>query len=578
LDINPSGAHKGTRHGGGSTITLRSPWIVARRSRDELSEVSYPSRRWHRAAAAARLRLPAPHQTARARTITGVSWLAELFETNRIIVLSVYGQVFFVMGLAVALQSRQRSELPLARALAWLAGFGIVHGLMEWGYLFVPIQAGFLPLPIIEGLLVLQLLMKPISFALLFQFGVELVLSTQDRTVGARVAGRPWLRLVPAGAFVLWGVATVALSTTVAAGFTPDPGPWLPSEEIGPAVAAVGAPLAVGDVTARFMLALPASALVAIGLRHTTRLLAPIAGPRVATALGAAAIAFLVYAVVGGLVPMPAPFPPASVLNGQVVLDTLGVPIEVFRSITGLAIAVAVIRSLELFEQETDRALADARRRELLLRERERIGRDLHDGIIQSIYAAGLHLEQAANDADAAPTATRDRIGTVMGELNRITGDIRSTIFDLRSGELETRDAEAIVLAVADELQAHTLVTLDIGSDGIYRPRLQPEQAEQLHHLVTEAFSNILRHAHASRVEVHMSCTQRRFTLDIRDDGTGFDPDAPMARGRRGRAQGLANIRRRAELLDADLRIESAPGRGTRLSLTMPVATARRSI
>ena len=60
-----------------------------------------------------------------------------------------------------------------------------------------------------------------------------------------------------------------------------------------------------------------------------------------------------------------------------------------------LAIALAVVRSLELFEQETDRALAEGRRRELLLRERERIGRDLHDGIIQSIYAAGLHLEQA---------------------------------------------------------------------------------------------------------------------------------------------------------------------------------------
>ena len=67
-----------------------------------------------------------------------MGWLAELFETNRIIVLSVYGQVFFVMGLAVALQSRHRSELPLARALPWLAGFGIIHGLMEWGYLFLP--------------------------------------------------------------------------------------------------------------------------------------------------------------------------------------------------------------------------------------------------------------------------------------------------------------------------------------------------------------------------------------------------------------------------------------------------------
>ena len=504
-----------------------------------------------------------------------MSWLAELFETNRIIVLSVYGQVFFVMGLAVALQSRQRSELALARPLAWLAGFGIVHGLMEWGYLFIPIQAGFLPQPIIEGLLVLQLLLKPISFALLFQFGVELLLSTRAADP-ARIGGQPWLRVVPAAAFVLWAVATIGLSSILAPGFSADPGPWLPADELLPALRDVGAPLAVGDVTARAMLALPAALLVALGLRRTTRLLGPIASRAVTTALGAASIAFVVYSVLAGLVPLPAPFPPASVLNARAVLDTFGVPIEVFRSITGLAIALAVIRSLELFEQETDRALADARRRELLLRERERIGRDLHDGIIQSIYAAGLHLEQAAGEAHTTPDQTRQRIGVVMSELNRITGDIRSTIFDLRSGELEARDAEAIVLAVADELQAHTLVKLEVASEGLFRPRLEPEQAEHLRNVVTEAFSNILRHAHARSVAVRMACTQRRFTLEIRDDGIGFAPDAPEARGRRGQAQGLANIRRRAELLDATLDVESGPGRGTRLSLTMPVATSRR--
>lgn len=505
-----------------------------------------------------------------------MAWLAELFETNRIIVLSVYGQVFFVMGLAVALQSRQRSQLPLARPLAWLAGFGLLHGLMEWGYLFIPIQAGFLPQPIIEGLLVLQLLMKPLSFALLFQFGVELTLSTRGPDDPPRVLGQPWMRLVPAAAVGLWAVATIALSSTVAAGHVADPRPWLPADELIPALEDVGAPLAVGDVAARAMIGLPAALLAASGLRRTTRLLGPIASPAVTRALGAASIAFVIYAVVAGLVPLPAPFPPASVLNARVVLEALGVPIEVFRSVTGLAIALAVIRSLELFEQETDRALADASRRELLLQERERIGRDLHDGIIQSIYAAGLHLEHAANEATTTPEGTRDRIATVMGELNRITGDIRSTIFDLRSGGLESRDAEAIVLAVADELQAHTLVKLEIASGGLYRPRLQPEQAEQLRHLVNEAFSNVLRHAHASTVTVHMACSQRRFTLEIRDDGVGFDPDAPAARGRRGRAQGLANIRRRAELLAATLDVESAPGRGTRLSLTMPVATVRR--
>ena len=500
-----------------------------------------------------------------------MGWLAELFETNRIIVLSVYGQVFFVMGLAVALQSRHRSELPLARALPWLAGFGIIHGLMEWGYLFVPIQAGWLNQAMVEGLLLLQLVMKPISFALLLQFGIELLVSVPGHTGVARP-----LRAVPAVAVGLWALFTLAISRFLGPGFQPDPGSWLPSAQIGPALQAVGAPLAVGDVVARVLIAFPASVLVAFGLRQTARALGPMAGPRVELAIAVAAGAFAVYAVLGGLVSQPAPFPPASILNDRVVLEMVGVPIEVFRSIAGLVVAVAVIASLELFEQETDRALAEGRRREMLLRERERIGRDLHDGIIQSIYAAGLHLEHAAAELGDEPKTTRARIGTVMGELNRIIGDIRSTIFDLRSGELEARDAEAIVMAVADELQTHTLVKLEVRSEGLFRPRLGAEQAEELRHIVIEAFSNVLRHAHAGGVTVRMACTERRFTLEIKDDGIGFDPDVTAERGRRGRAQGLANIRRRAELLGATLSVESTPGRGTALSLTMPVATVRR--
>ena len=85
------------------------------------------------------------------------------------------------------------------------------------------------------------------------------------------------------------------------------------------------------------------------------------------------------------------------------MLDALGIPIEVLRSGDRPVIALAIIVALDLFEQETDRASGrEARRRELLARERERIGRDLHDGIIQSIYAAGLHLEEASAALDPA--------------------------------------------------------------------------------------------------------------------------------------------------------------------------------
>jgi signal transduction histidine kinase len=302
----------------------------------------------------------------------------------------------------------------------------------------------------------------------------------------------------------------------------------------------------------------------------------PVARPPVVLGLRAAAAAFAVYAVLGGVIGQAVPFPPASLLNGATVLDAAGVPIEVLRSGAGLVIAIAIILALDLFEQETDRALAEARRRELLARERERIGRDLHDGIIQSIYAAGLHLDEASAALDPSAEVPRARIRTVLNELERIGDEIRTTIFDLRSASLETRDAEEIVRAVADELRANTLVGLDLQVHGEWRPELTAEQAEQLHQAVHEAFSNILRHARASNVTVRLTCSRRRLQLKIADDGVGFDPTEAAARERSGRAQGMRNMRRRAQLLDATLDVRSEPGRGTELSLTMPVATRRR--
>jgi len=495
--------------------------------------------------------------------------LAELFATNRVIVLSVYGQVFFVLGLAIALQSRKRSTLPLARALPWLAGFGIVHGFHEWGYLFVPIQSGYLPLPATEALLVAQLAMKGVSFALLLQFGVELTGSINGRALGPR------LRLLPVGLLAVWAAATLLISA-ITPDAAPDAGAWLADGRIGAALAGVGAPLAIGDVLARWLLAVPGALLAARGLLVSAGSVRSVARRGVVSGLRVAAGAFAIYAVVGGLIGQPAPFPTASFLDGAAVLEMIGIPIEVLRSATGAVIAIAIIAALDLFEQETDRALADARRRELLARERERIGRDLHDGIIQSIYAAGLHLEEASSALDPDDEAPRGRIRTVLAELDRIIGDIRRTIFDLRSASLETHDAEEIVSSVAEELRANTLVALDMRMEGEWIPRLRAEQAEELHQIVHEAFSNVLRHAKAHQVEVRLIGHRRQLQLEIRDDGIGFDPELAESRGRVGRAQGLQNLRRRAELLHATLAVRSAPGRGTSLSLTMPVAASRR--
>ncbi len=535
-----------------------------------------------------------------------VGWLAELFRTNQIIVLTVYGEVFFVMGLAIALQSRRRSALALAGPLPWLAAFAFVHGFVEWGYLFIPLQSSYLPGAVVEGLLVAQLILKATSFALLLQFGAELLLAAERagpmgtaprQDAGARrTPSLPWLRVVPSLALGLWAVGTVAVSASVAKGFVIDVSPWLAADRIGDSLHAVGTPLAVGDVMARYMLAIPGAVAAMVGLTRNAAALGPALRPPVGTSLRLAVVALGAYGVVGGAIGMPVPFLPGSAVNSSSVLATLGVPIDVLRSLAGLAIAIAVIRMRELFEQETDRALADARRRETLLRERERIGRDLHDGIIQSIYAVGLHLEEAEASlgqdstppgavtafgaggeaaTDGRAVGPRGRLRIAMSELNRIVGDLRAYIFDLRSASLESLDPEEIVSSVADELRANTLVSVELTVSGEAGSPLSPEQAEQLRQIVHEAFSNVLRHARARHVWVALGFSGRALTLEIRDDGVGYDPEQVARRGRREATQGLENLRRRAEILGATLHLEGLPGRGSAVSLTMPLRAAR---
>ena len=115
----------------------------------------------------------------------------EFFVINQTILLFIYGQVFFVLGLAILWQSRRHSQLDLARSLGWLGAFGLIHGLHEWGDIFIPIQAEYLSRVWIEILVLVQLCLLAFSFACLFQFGVETLHPLHPHLF--------WMRLIPAG-------------------------------------------------------------------------------------------------------------------------------------------------------------------------------------------------------------------------------------------------------------------------------------------------------------------------------------------------------------------------------------------
>jgi len=458
--------------------------------------------------------------------------VVEFFQSNREIVFFIYGQAFFILGLAVALRSRQRSQIAFAKHLWLLAAFGIVHGVYEWGIIFIPIQQTYLAPDTINLLRLIELLLETLSFFALFQFGVELT--------------APRLRLAPTALLLIWCAALLALQIFVQ--------PDLTRFRI------------IGDTLARYLLGAPGAALAAWGLHRQARQAAQIASPRIARYFEIAALAFALYALVASVVPR-SDFFPASIWNYDVLLATIGVPAAIFRAACGIVIAAAIIRGLDIFDVETERQLDDAARTRAVAADRERIGRELHDGIIQSLYGAGLTLEDAALTIDEDAARARQKIASAIDALNRTIRDIRAYILDLRA-EATPTDWTTRLADIVRLFRVQTLIDAELKIEGAPRKSLDKTRCSELLAIVREALINARKHARASHVEIRVRYHPTELELAVSDNGVGFAPET-MLRDL-GARQGLRNMRERAHLIGGRLEIDSALGRGATIRVLVP--------
>ena len=245
---------------------------------------------------------------------------------------------------------------------------------------------------------------------------------------------------------------------------------------------------------------------------------------------------------------------------------TIHLPAPVFRSLCGLAMAYFVVRSLDVFRADTDRRIAEMEHAQILAADRERIGRDLHDGIIQNIYAAGLSLESMQRRMSGEPERAR-RLQSVLEILNRTIQDIRSYIFDLRTEE-PTRELETVLGGLVRDLRLDTLLEVDLQVVGQRCWQMTPQQVAHLTQIAREALSNVVQHAHAQHVRVDLQYSDNCVCLAVADDGQGLvakDLDAV-----RGSGNGIANMQERARQLGGELDLESSAGQGLRLTVTVP--------
>jgi signal transduction histidine kinase len=241
--------------------------------------------------------------------------------------------------------------------------------------------------------------------------------------------------------------------------------------------------------------------------------------------------------------------------------------------------SVGDLRLVELFARHAGIAIDNARLhaqagRLAVVEERDRIGRDLHDGIIQSLYAVGLSLEDVPEIMAEAPDEAAERVDAAIESINLAIREIRNFIYGLRPEALDGTQVVAGLAALAEEVRHGGLVDVVAQLDPAADPGLDAGAGADLLNLVREALSNAVRHGQAGLISIDLVASETGSRLVIADDGVGFDPTAPIGAAH----HGLANMSARAAAVGGRLEIESAPGDGTKVVVDLPREAADREV
>jgi signal transduction histidine kinase len=219
---------------------------------------------------------------------------------------------------------------------------------------------------------------------------------------------------------------------------------------------------------------------------------------------------------------------------------------------------------------ERERLEEDLRHRSAELaanQERASLARELHDSVTQALFSMGLTLRTIELLFDRDPQAARAKFSELRELQNDALAEMRTLIFELRPRGLETDGLEQALRNHAAAVSGRTGLTVQVETS--LPARLSLDSEEALYRIGQEALHNVVKHANARTAEIRLAQNDDRVELTVEDDGAGFDPALVS-----GTKLGLIAMRQRAERLGGRVAIDSRPGAGTRVMVSMPVDQA----
>ncbi|MFN2159434.1 MAG: sensor histidine kinase [Anaerolineales bacterium] len=487
--------------------------------------------------------------------------VADLFTQNIIFIYFIYGLSFFTMGLAIFLEVGHASELDFANALRPLAVFGLLHGLHEWFEMFLLLQFTSGEGGLTLWIAAIRIFLLAVSFLMLILFGIRLIVKQDKKQIQWGVMG---------ALFLLWGIGLV---------FVLYPQPANPEFVVA------------ADVYTRYSLAIPGAILASLGLLVQRRRFIKLGMPGFGRDVLLAALAFGLYGCIGQLFVSSSIIYPSIYLNQDVFIRAFGFPVQVFRALMAVCIAVFIVLSLRAFEVENNRRLERLReerreerqrleemRTELLHRtvmaqenERKRIARELHDETGQTLTALGLGLRGLSKSIISNPQRAEEQADELVVLATSGLDELQRLVKGLRPPQLDDLGLLAALRWCAGEVSEHYCVPIEVRGDSS-DIGLPPEVRVAFFRIAQEAVMNAVRHAKPTRVTIDLQRETKLVSLRVEDNGSGFDFKGTMDEAASKGYWGLLGMMERAALVGAELTMSSKLGEGTILTVKVELS------
>lgn len=439
------------------------------------------------------------------------------------------------MGIVALLQNTsEESSFPLLKSIHYLGYFGIIHGITEW---IIMIRFTRIYSQYNNNLLVLGTFTNGLSFIFLWIFGAKLL--QKKGKVKILIKGLPWFL------FGMWFVGffisySIYQTTSLH---------WI----------------FVEDIMSRYFIGLPAALISAFALNKNAKAMENLKLNSVAMKLNGMALLFGLYAFFAGAIVDNKSFFPSNILNKIFFLRTFGFPVELGRAFAAVGITILFVGVIKIFKWEIDKKIERLSKQQIISQERRKLGQELHDVIIQNLFATGLHVENLI-EIETRPEH-RENLDYIKTNLNEAITQIRQFIGKVSSDAVEIEDLKLKLTKLINNFENTCNIPIELRYNvpEITLGSLSHEKITEMYYIIQEALSNAIKHANANQITVDIRTTLNTVVAVVKDNGTGFNEEKVPNRNH----YGLISMKERALRINGLLGIESNE-KGTMISVTIP--------